>query len=96
MSSAEGLTLWTEAPALGHQVEAVGLVQTGEAAVLRGAKPQNNHRCIECFGSEGTFRGHLVQPPCDELGHHHRIFKVGKVLQDDRVLESYWSEPCTT
>lgn len=70
--------MWTGAPALEHEVEAVGLVQTGEAAVLRGVKSQNNHRCIECFGSEGTF---LVQPPCDELGHHSIIIKVGKVLQ---------------
>lgn len=85
-------SLWTGAPALEHEVEAVGLVQTGEAAVLRGVKSQNNHRCIECFGSEGTF---LVQPPCDELGHHSRIIKVGKVLQGHRVLESCWSEPCT-
>jgi len=23
----------------------------------------NNHRITECFGLEGTFRGHLAQPP---------------------------------
>lgn len=23
----------------------------------------------ECFGLEGTFNGHLVQPPCNEKGH---------------------------
>jgi len=27
------------------------------------------HRIIECFGLEGTFRGHLVQLPCSEQGH---------------------------
>jgi len=27
------------------------------------------HRIIECFGLEGTFRGHLAQPPCSEQGH---------------------------
>jgi len=26
-------------------------------------------RIIESFGSEGTPRGHLVQPPCSEQGH---------------------------
>jgi len=24
---------------------------------------------IECFGLEGTFRGHLAQPPCREQGY---------------------------
>ena len=32
--------------------------------------PLFNHRIIESFGSEGTLRSHLVQPPCSEQGHH--------------------------
>jgi len=28
-----------------------------------------NHRIIDCFGLEGTFRGHLAQPPCSEQGY---------------------------
>ena len=28
----------------------------------------------ECFGLEGTFQGHLVQPSCDEHGHHSMNF----------------------
>ena len=32
------------------------------------AKHRTNHTIIECFGLEGTFRGHLVQP-CSEQGH---------------------------
>jgi len=24
---------------------------------------------MKCFGLEGTFRGHVVQPPCSEQGH---------------------------
>ena len=35
-------------------------------------------RIIECFGWEGTFRGHLAQPPCNEKGH----------LQLDQVAQS--------
>ena len=31
---------------------------------------EQNHRIIESFGSEGTPRGHLVQPPCSEQEHH--------------------------
>jgi len=27
------------------------------------------HRIIECFGLEGTFRGHLAQRPCSKQGH---------------------------
>jgi len=36
------------------------------------------HRITECFGLDGTFRGHLAQPPCSEQGH----------LQPDRVAQS--------
>ena len=36
------------------------------------------HRIIECFGLEGTFRGHLAQPPCSEQGH----------LQPDQIAQS--------
>ena len=33
---------------------------------------------IECFRLEGTFRGHLAQPPCSEQGY----------LQPDQVAQS--------
>jgi len=36
------------------------------------------HRIIECSGLEGTFRGHLAQPPCSEQRH----------LQSDQVAQS--------
>jgi len=38
-------------------------------ATLPWAKTQN-HRIIGSFGLEGTPRGHLVQPPRSEQGHH--------------------------
>ena len=28
-----------------------------------------NYRTIEQFGLEGTFKRHVVQPPCNEQGH---------------------------
>jgi len=37
-----------------------------------------DHRTIERFGLEWTFRGHLAQPPCSEQGH----------LQLDQVAQS--------
>jgi len=30
---------------------------------------RGSHRMTECFGLEGTFKGHLAQPPCSEQGH---------------------------
>jgi len=30
---------------------------------------KKNHRIIECFGLDGTLRGHLAQPPCSKQGH---------------------------
>ena len=28
-----------------------------------------SHRITECFGLEGTFKGHVAQTPCNEHGH---------------------------
>ena len=28
-----------------------------------------HHQILECFGLEGSFRGHVVQPRCSEKGH---------------------------
>jgi len=34
---------------------------------------ENNYRIIESLELEGTFRGHLVQLPCNEQGQHSSI-----------------------
>ena len=34
-----------------------------------GVKFSPGRRIIECFGLEGTVRGHLAQPPCSKPGH---------------------------
>jgi len=44
----------------------------------RGFVQEESQRIIECFVSEGTFRGHLAQPPCHKQGH----------LQLDQVSQS--------
>ena len=41
-------------------------------------KEPGDHRIIECFELEGTFRGHLAQPPCSEQGY----------LQPEQVAQS--------
>jgi len=33
------------------------------------ASESENHGVTECFGVEGTFRGHLAQPPCSKQGY---------------------------
>jgi len=38
-------------------------------SLLYASQPVDNHRIIECFGLEGTFRGHLAQSLCNEQGH---------------------------
>lgn len=62
------------APARSHAVELYVCFKTG---FCRGAgacqpwmrSPGTGYRIVEWFGSEGTFKGHLVQPPCNKQGH---------------------------
>ena len=43
-----------------------------------GLDTLHDHRIIEWFGLEGTFNGHLAQPPCSAQGH----------LQLDQIAQS--------
>jgi len=45
-----------------------GLIHSYTTAI--NINRRNNHRIIESFRLEGTPRGHLVQPPHSEQGHH--------------------------
>ena len=48
------------------------LFPSSSYSFLLSSPPSNkNHRTIECFGLEGTFRGPPAQPPCSEQGHLH-------------------------
>ncbi|KAK4831893.1 LOW QUALITY PROTEIN: hypothetical protein QYF61_020040 [Mycteria americana] len=47
------------------------------ADIRQNHRINQNHRIIECFGLEGTFTGHLVQPPCNSRD----IFKSIRLLR---------------
>jgi len=42
---------------------------TLEAVSLQQCHSLRGQRSRECFGLGGTFKGHLVQPPCSDQGH---------------------------
>lgn len=44
------------------------------ASAAEPAASRRNHRIMGEF--EGTFKGHLVQPPCSEQGHLQPLFSV--------------------
>ena len=49
-----------------------------------------NHRIIEWFGLGGTFKGHLVQPPCHEQGHLQRDQVAQRPVQPDLECFQGW------
>ena len=50
-----------------------------------------NHRITECFGLEGTFRCHLVQPPCSEQGHLQLDQAAQSPVQPDLECFQGWA-----
>ena len=42
------------------------------------ASESENHGVTECFGVEGTFRGHLAQPPCSKQGYFQLALNVSR------------------
>ena len=49
----------------------MGRIQLESRNVNLGTQESHysHHRIIEWFALEGTFKGHPVQPPCNEQGH---------------------------
>ena len=53
-----------------------------------------DHRIIEYFGFEGTFRGHLAQPLCSEQGHLSLDDVAQSSIQLDLELFQGWGLHC--
>lgn len=49
------------------------------------------HSMIEQFGLEETFKGHLIQPPCNEQGHFQKDQIAQSPLQPDLEYFLSWS-----
>jgi len=48
------------------------------------------HRIMDCFGLEGTFRGHLVPPFCSEQGHLQLDQVAQSSIQPDHERSQGW------
>ena len=67
-------SLWAFSAGISGCKQAVGMLRFGYC------------RIIEWFGLEGTFKDHLVQPPCNEQGQRIRMIWVGRMLEEDKLL----------
>jgi len=61
--------------------------------VLGNALFRYRYRIIVWFGLEGTFKGHLVQPPCNEQGHLPLDQVAQSPIQPDLVRFKQWRRP---
>ena len=52
------------------------------------------YRIIESFGLEGTFKGHLAQPPCNEQGHLQLDQVAQSPVQPDLECFQGWGPHC--
>jgi len=71
-----------------YEVSSLGSILSG-GGMLQGPWSQTyplhpaDHRIIECFGLEETFRDHLAHPPYNEQGHLQRDLVAQSPVQPD-------------
>lgn len=53
------------------------------ALIATSVSTGSNHRIIDVFQLEGTFKGHLVQVSCNEQGHPHVDQVAQSLVQPD-------------
>jgi len=70
------------------------LKSSGVLGTLRGLAGclDSKYRSMEseCFGLEGTFNGHLAQPPCSEQGHLQLHQVAQSLIQPDLACFQGW------
>ena len=69
-------------PVLTTETDESGFICISPFLSVHCATIQDFHRMIELFGLERTFRGHLVQLPCNEQGHLqlHQVLRAPSSL----------------
>jgi len=81
-------------------VKPLGAVHCMVVATSPSKQKSSNHRTIELFELEGTFKGHLLQLPCSQQGHLqlHQVLRVLSRLTltiTSNQLSRFWNCSCT-